>query len=107
MQGHISNHKLKQRFYGPFEILERIGSVAYRLNLPSHSLIHPIFHVSQLKKCVDSTINNALPASILSPNGKVRIEHLAILDSRRVGKKNSIRHEVLVKWSNLDDEGTT
>ena len=41
--------KLSFKFYGPFEITEKIGAAAYRLAPPDHSLIHPVFHVSQLK----------------------------------------------------------
>ncbi|GJW87246.1 hypothetical protein Tco_0162586 [Tanacetum coccineum] len=45
--------KLAPRFVGPFEILERIGSVAYRLRLPEElSGVHDTFHVSNLKKCL-------------------------------------------------------
>ena len=43
--------KLSSRFIGPFEILERIGTVAYRLALPpSMSGVHEVFHVSMLRK---------------------------------------------------------
>ena len=43
--------KLLPRFIGPFEILERIGSVAYRLALPPSMLgVHEVFHVSMLRK---------------------------------------------------------
>ena len=43
--------KLSPRFIGPFEILERIGTVAYRLTLPSSmSGVHEVFHVSMLRK---------------------------------------------------------
>ncbi|PKA64998.1 hypothetical protein AXF42_Ash011600 [Apostasia shenzhenica] len=45
--------KLKPRFIGPFQILERVGTVAYRVALPPHLAgVHDVFHVSSLKKHV-------------------------------------------------------
>ncbi|GJS41639.1 putative reverse transcriptase domain-containing protein [Tanacetum coccineum] len=45
--------KLASRYVGPFEILERVGPLAYRLRLPEElSSAHDIFHVSNLKKCL-------------------------------------------------------
>ncbi|GKC04422.1 putative reverse transcriptase domain-containing protein [Tanacetum coccineum] len=51
--------KLAPRYVGPFEILERIGLVAYRLRLPKElSEVHDTFHVSDLKKCLaDSNLH--------------------------------------------------
>ena len=54
--------KLSLRFIGPFAITERIGRVAYRLELPEELCgIHPVFHVSQLRRCLsDETLETPL-----------------------------------------------
>jgi hypothetical protein len=44
--------KLAPKFYGPYTILKRVGQVSYQLALPSHSKLHPVFHVSCLKKVI-------------------------------------------------------
>jgi hypothetical protein len=44
---------LAPRFIGPFKILEQKGEVAYQLELPPQlSVVHDVFHVPQLKKCL-------------------------------------------------------
>ena len=53
--------KLSPRFIGPFEVLDRIGEVAYRLAMPpSLSAVHNVFHVSMLRKYVSD------PSHVLS-----------------------------------------
>ena len=45
--------KLSPRYIGPFEIVERVGPVAYRLDLPEElSRVHNVFHISMLRKYI-------------------------------------------------------
>ncbi|CAA7022527.1 unnamed protein product [Microthlaspi erraticum] len=90
--------KLAARYYGLFEVLEKIGAVAYRLRLPESSKIHPVFHVSQLKPVLGSNHQvSPLPDSFAS-NPALVIEPEEILETRydAIG-----RLEGLVQWKGL------
>lgn len=54
-------YKLTFRYFGPYPIIEKVGSMAYKLLLPLEVLLHPTFHVSQLKFCYD------IPTIIVHP----------------------------------------
>ncbi|KAJ4758083.1 polyprotein [Rhynchospora pubera] len=88
-----TNAKLAPRFYGPYKILERVGEVAYRLELPANARIHDVFHVSLLKPF------HGTPPSELPPLPPLRHGHV----TREPSAVTSIRHrdnsvEVLVEW---------
>jgi hypothetical protein len=70
------------KFFGPFKILARIGQSAYKLQLPDSSLVHPVFHVSQLKTHVPDHIPafSTLPTPLQLDTGELIPEE--ILDQR-------------------------
>jgi hypothetical protein len=76
--------KLSSKWYGPFRILKKVGTVSYQLQLPSDAKIHDVFHVNQLKKHIGQ---NAIPHPKLpsvTSDGKVKLTPLAILQRRQV-----------------------
>ncbi|GJZ71639.1 putative reverse transcriptase domain-containing protein, partial [Tanacetum coccineum] len=66
--------KLAPRFVGPFEIIEKVGPVAYRLELPEElNGVHDTFHVSNLKKCLaDTTLK--VPLDEIQVDAKLNFE---------------------------------
>ena len=98
--------KLSARFFGPYKVLERIGSVAYKLDLPATSKIHPVLHVSQLKKHVGlADVEAQLPP--VDADGLLVKEPVQILERRMQKSGNVAVTEVLVRWSNTFPEDST
>ncbi|KAB2625792.1 hypothetical protein D8674_017452 [Pyrus ussuriensis x Pyrus communis] len=81
-----SFHKLQPRFYGPFEVLAKVGLVAYKLKLPETSKLHPVFHVSCLNKHLGIQIQPTMPLPVITDSGVLQEVPVAILDRRLVKK---------------------
>ena len=70
--------KLNIRYVGPYEILQRVGEVASKFELPAElSYIHPIFHVSMLKKCLGDP-TSILPVDILGVDEDLSYEEVPV-----------------------------
>jgi hypothetical protein len=101
--------KLAPRYIGPFPILEKCGTVTYKLNLsPSLAGVHDIFHVSQLKKCLKAPVDimlsevTPLEADLSYPEQPIKV-----LDQKdRVTRRKTIKF-FKIQWSNHSEEEAT
>ncbi|GJT94592.1 hypothetical protein Tco_1090110 [Tanacetum coccineum] len=93
--------KLNPRYVGPFKVLEKIGTVAYKLELPQElSRVHNTFHVSNLKKCY-SDEPLVVPLEGLHVDDKLHFveEPIEIMD-REVKQLNQSRIPIVkVRWN--------
>ncbi|WVZ94909.1 hypothetical protein U9M48_040738 [Paspalum notatum var. saurae] len=99
--------KLAFKYFGPYTIVERIGGAAYSLQLPPGSLIHPVFHVSQLKPFTPDYSPVFSDVSTFVPLDTADVSPEVILDRRLVKKGNQAITQVLIKWSNLPASSAT
>jgi hypothetical protein len=99
-----AHHKLGFKFFGPYRVIAKVGTVAYRLELPPSSAIHPVFHVSQLKKAVDAphAVTTELPSesAIWSVPERILQQHL-------LRKGTTFVVQGLIKWSELPESLAT
>jgi hypothetical protein len=101
--------KLAPRFVGPYPIISRVGPTTYRLELlESMSDIHNVFHVSQLRKCLQ------VPESLIEEEAiqiqkdlQYREKPIKILDSAVWNTRNSEVRLCKVQWSREGEEEAT
>nr|GEY61409.1 putative reverse transcriptase domain-containing protein [Tanacetum cinerariifolium] len=93
--------KLNPRYVGPFKVLEKIGKVAYKLEIPEElSRVHNTFHVSNLKKChADEPL--VVPLDGLQFDDKLHfVEELVEIVDRKVKQLNRSRIPLVkVRWN--------
>jgi len=88
---------------GPMKFWKKIGPVAYKLHLPAESHIHPILHVSLLKRYYTNTDvdkhNTEIPS--FSEDREVLLTPQAVIDHRWIKQGAQIVEESLVHWKYL------
>lgn len=83
--------------------MARVGQVAYTLRLPEAARMHPTFHVSLLKKCLNPSIAPVHPPKEVADTEMMR-KPTSILDQRLVQRKGRVVIEVLIRWKGEDME---
>ena len=95
-----ANQKLAHKYFGPFEVEDTVGHVAYKLTFPPSVKIHNVFHVSQLKP-----FRGTLPSSPHIPSwfhgtaADQVLQPVAILDRRVVQRHNVAAVQYLIQWA--------
>lgn len=94
------NQKLSSGFYGPYEVIKKIWAMAYKLKLPDHTRVDPVFHVSLLKKDVKPNVElQPLPACM---NEDWHLEPTPERTVKTMRTEQGVL-KVLIKWKNLSE----
>lgn len=88
------NMKLAPRFYGPFQVLSRVGTVAYKLSLPDTAQLHLVFHVSLLKKKLGKHVLAQPTLPPVSDEGVLQMEPITVLDRKMIKRNN----RAVIQW---------
>ncbi|QRW20374.1 Retrotransposable element Tf2 protein [Rhizoctonia solani] len=97
--------KLSHKKLGPYLVIEKIGSHAYKLQLPHTMRIHPVFHINLLTKFRPDPHGRdpPQPAPIITEEGEEEYKVERILDSKWKGRGKTRKLWYLVKWKGYDE----
>ena len=105
----LKSKKLTPKFIGPYQISDRVGTVAYRVDLPPHlSNLHDVFNVSQLRKYVVDP-SHVIPRDDVQVRDNLTVETIPLSIEDRKVKKLRGKEIPLVKvvWSGVTCESLT
>lgn len=99
--------KLAHKYFGPYKVIEKIGQVAYKLQLPTTSQVHPVFHISLLKKKLgpNSVATTTLPR--LGQDSQFVVYPARVLQRRTVKRNNAAVVQWLIQWTHSIPEDAT
>jgi hypothetical protein len=95
------DNKLSPMYYVPYKVLQKIGTMAYKLEFPASSRVHLGFHVSCLNKVIGDKILVKTILLELDEEGKIILEPEGITDTRIHQLRNRPISEYLIKWRKL------
>ncbi len=97
--------KLLPRWVGPFSVTERIGELAYRVELPPSLKVHNVFHVSVLKAYrSDGRVQPPpLPIDVDEDGELFAVEQVLQHRDRKIGRRRSVR-KFLINWEHFGEE---
>ena len=101
------NNKLSPKYYGPYKVLQKIGTMAYKLEFPVASQVHPVFHVSGLNKVIGDKLLVQTILRELDEEGKIILEPEAVKETGTRQLQNRSISKYLIKWKNLPIEDSS
>jgi hypothetical protein len=109
-QGYVVNMsypKIAFKYFGPYTILEKVGTTTFKLQLPAGSMVHPIFIVSQFKEFNLDYTPTYSPLTDISALDISEILPEKIVDCRLIKRGNVAITQILVQWSGLPESSAT
>lgn len=87
--------------------MQRICKVSYKLQLPEGVGIHPVFHVSQLKKHIGSHAIPSPDLPMVGEDGKIKNIPILVLETRACPRNRNLVTQWLIQWEGLSPEDAT